>query len=128
MKIIIAGSRNIPKVSGDKGKIFDIIEDGLIALGKSSLKDLQIISGGAKGVDTLAEQFAREMKIEFIKFEADWNKYGKKAGYIRNCQMAEYVGQEGGLIAIWDGQSKGTKMMIDIAKKKGIKVLVYETC
>ena len=59
-------------------------------------------------------------------FPADWKKYGKSAGYVRNSEMAEVAES---LIAFWDGKSRGTKNMIDIAKNKGLKVRIvnYES-
>lgn len=124
MRIIIAGSRTIT----DKTKVYRCISDGITELCKKlpSPLDIELVSGGAKGVDTLADNFAQLWKMEIIIFHANWKSHGKRAGYLRNILMANYVGEDGALIAIWDGKSKGTKMMIDIAKKKGLKVCVYE--
>lgn len=124
MKIIIAGSRDIDNVE----KVFELIENGLAELGLLPIEahNIEIISGGAIGVDTIAEDFSKVYNINFKRFPANWNKYGKCAGYLRNEEMANYVGKEGALIAIWNGKSPGTKMMIDIAKKKGIRVILYE--
>ena len=85
--------------------------------------DFEIISGGASGVDSIAEYFAKQFNYAFKKFPANWNKYGKRAGYLRNVEMGNYADA---LIAIWDGKSKGTKHMIDIADKKGLKVYIYK--
>lgn len=81
-----------------------------------------IISGGARGADKLGEAFAEKFQIPLVIIEAEWDKYGKSAGYRRNAEMAE-VGDF--LIAFWDGESRGTKHMIDIAKKKGIPLQVF---
>lgn len=80
------------------------------------------MSGRAKGVDTLGEQYAKENNLLIAKFPADWDTYGKKAGYLRNVQMAEYAEA---CICIWDGVSPGTKHMIDIAKKKNLRLFIY---
>ncbi len=89
----------------------------------SNSKDIEVISGTASGADTLGERYAKENGYKLTRFPADWNKHGKKAGYIRNCEMADYAEA---LIAFWDGESKGTKNMIEIAKSKGIKIkIVY---
>jgi hypothetical protein len=72
-----------------------------------------IISGGAKGADILAEQYAIENNIELIVFKADWARYGRAAGPIRNKEIinaSDYV------VAFWDGKSKGTLSSINIAK------------
>ena len=85
-------------------------------------EDVTLISGGARGADKMAESFARSPFGWPIKqFIPDWDTLGKSAGYIRNQQMADNATH---LIAFWDGKSKGTKHMIDIAKKKGLDVEV----
>lgn len=81
-----------------------------------------MVSGGASGVDLYGEKWARKNDIPIKRFPADWAKYGKRAGLIRNVEMANYAD---GLIAIWDGQSRGTKHMIDVAKDKGLVVYIY---
>jgi len=82
-----------------------------------------VVSGTARGADKWGERYARRFNYIITKFPADWNKYGKSAGYIRNKQMAEYADH---LIAFWDGESKGTKHMINLATKQGIIVDVIE--
>lgn len=112
MKLIIAGSRNFTNYKFIKKWLIlmlPVLED---------LKDLEIVSGHARGVDQLGERFATEHGFKVKQFVADWDKYGKSAGYIRNKQMANYADA---LIAFWDGKSPGTKMMIDLAKEKGLK-------
>lgn len=91
---------------------------------------IKIISGGAKGADTLGERFAKEKGYEIKRFLPDWECFGKKAGYLRNAEMACYSGDDGNegvLIAFWDGESKGTKLMIDLAHDYGldINVILY---
>jgi len=67
------------------------------------------------------KKYANERGYPIKQFPADWNKYGKSAGYKRNEEMAKYADA---LIAFWDGKSKGTKHMIDLAKRYGLKVKV----
>ena len=74
----------------------------------------EVVSGGAAGVDTIGEWYALLNGIPIKKFPADWNKHGKKAGPIRNRQMAEYADV---LLAVWDGKSRGTKNIIDEMNK-----------
>ena len=112
MKVIIAGGRNF----NDYNKLRESCDNILV-----NQKDVEIVSGTAAGADTLGERYAQEKGYEVKKFPAQWDLYGKSAGYKRNQQMAEYAD---GLIAFWDGKSKGTKHMIDIATNKGLKVRV----
>jgi hypothetical protein len=69
----------------------------------------EIVSGGAKGADTLGEQFAQTHNLPCKIFPADWKKYGRAAGPKRNAQMAEYANYG---VALWDGKSRGTANMI----------------
>lgn len=73
-----------------------------------------IVSGGANGVDTLAEKWAKKHEIEFVCFPANWNKYGKKAGPMRNIDMINFSDK---LISFWDGNSKGTLQAIEYCQK-----------
>lgn len=112
MKVIIAGSRNLCK--------YEYVEE---AIKKSNFKITTIISGNAKGIDKLGEKYALNNNIELITYPADWNKYGKSAGYIRNTEMLKECDA---LIAIWDGISKGTKHMIEIVKKSNKEIFVLK--
>jgi len=114
MKIIIAGSRDFNDYDLLKKKCDRFFGEKLY---------YEIVSGTAKGADLLGERYAKEKYYPITKFPADWDKYGKSAGYIRNKQMADYAD---GLIAFWDGKSKGTKLMIDLAEKKGIEVRIVK--
>lgn len=78
-----------------------------------------IVSGGAKGADTLAEKYAAERNYPCSIFLADWDKNGKSAGFIRNREMHEYLSKqkERGVVAFWDGKSSGTANNFDLAKK-----------
>lgn len=86
-----------------------------------NLEDIEIVSGTARGADALGEQYANEHNLTIKQFPADWDKYGKRAGYLRNNQMADYANY---LVAFWDGKSKGTSLMINLAKEKGLKIRV----
>lgn len=85
---------------------------------------ITVISGGAKGADSLGERWAAEALLELVVVKAEWDKHGKAAGPKRNQQMAE-LGTH--LLAFWDGQSKGTRDMIDRAVRNGLwtKVVRY---
>lgn len=125
MKTIIAGSRGIGLVlKGDKLIQSDDTTPVEWCVSKSGFKITKVISGTAQGVDTLGEYWAIENSIPLWRFPADWNQYGKRAGYLRNQQMADVADA---LIAIWDGESKGTKHMIDIALRADLYVFIYNT-
>lgn len=79
----------------------------------------ELVSGTAKGADEMGEWWATKNGISIKRFPADWSRYGKGAGYIRNKEMAQYAD---GLFAFWDGKSKGTGHMIDLAKKHDLHV------
>jgi len=113
MRVIIAGSREIVNYN-----------TLLKAITDSGFEITTVVSGGARGVDRLGERYAREHNIPIIQYIPDWDKWGKPAGYIRNKEMADNADA---LIALWDGESKGTKHMIDIAKAKGLHVHIVNT-
>ena len=73
-----------------------------------------IISGGARGADKLAADYAENRDIEYIEFPAEWDKYGKSAGFIRNQQIVDACDI---VLAFWDGKSRGTADTIEKAKK-----------
>jgi len=110
MKTIIAGGREIH----DYQLVLDAIEE-------ANLNITTVVSGGAKGVDALGEQYAMNMNLTLHIYEADWERHGRAAGPLRNRKMAENADA---LIAIWDGKSRGTKNMIETATKLGLVVYV----
>jgi len=79
-----------------------------------------IITGGARGTDTLAIHWADEYHLETEVYPANWQKYGRSAGYIRNEQMLD-TGLD--LVIAFPG-GKGTAMMVDIAKRAGVEVII----
>lgn len=83
--------------------------------------EIVFVSGGCKGADMLGERYARENGMGIERYPADWDTYGKAAGPIRNRQMAQVADY---VICFWDGESRGTKTMIEYAKKyqKPIKI------
>ena len=103
MKVVIAGSRSINS--------YDLVER---TIQDSGYEVTEVVSGRARGVDSLGEHWAERHDIPVKKFPADWDKHGKAAGHIRNAEMAKYADAA---ILIWDGQSRGTKNMIDNMKK-----------
>lgn len=84
---------------------------------------ITILSGKARGADLLGERYAKLKKYEIEEYPADWERFGKSAGYIRNEQMA-LNGDV--LIAFWDMKSKGTQHMINLAKKHNLKIFIID--
>lgn len=82
----------------------------------------EIVSGGAVGADSLARRYARENDIPLREFPAQWEKHGKKAGFVRNEMIVDACDE---VVAFWDGKSRGTKHTIDFAEKKNKPVSVY---
>jgi len=110
MKVIIAGSRDCED--------YNLL---LTAIANAGFDVTAVVSGGAKGADSLGERFAEECALPVFKFPAHWEQYGRAAGPIRNELMAEFGDA---LIALWDGKSRGTKNMIDRATAHGLKIHV----
>jgi YspA, cpYpsA-related SLOG family len=110
MKLIIAGTRTFSD--------FNLLEK---YLNKIEWPITEIVSGCADGADTLAITYAEKYNIPIKRFPADWKKYGKAAGPIRNKQMAEYGDA---LICFWDGVSNGTQNMIDQASRQKLKTFI----
>jgi len=119
MKLIIAGSRDIEGVDEE------VLSRWLFLAGFPPVAVSEVVSGGARGIDTLGEEWASYFGIPVKRFPAQWNRYGKIAGKLRNRQMAEYVKEHNGaLFAVWDGMSPGTAHMIAIATALGLRVHV----
>jgi hypothetical protein len=112
MKTIIAGSRSASR------------EDVSNAMRNCPFTYLvsTVISGTARGADTFGEDWALANEINIVRFPADWAKFKRAAGPIRNKEMAEF-GEA--LIAVWDGRSPGTKNMIKNARHLGLKVYIW---
>ena len=119
-KIIIAGGRDFDFYSLLRVSTLEFISE-ITDINKDTI---EIVSGTAKGADTLGLRFAIEFNHLIKKFPADWNKHGKSAGYKRNKQMANYADA---CIVFWDGKSKGTSHMIDLAREYALilKVINY---
>lgn len=121
VRIIVAGSRTFSDYPLLTQTISSYLKD------KSSNREIQFISGTARGADFLGEQFARENGYEVRRFPAQWDIYGKSAGYRRNAEMAKYAAKGNGILfAFWDGESRGTMHMINLAKSEGLEVHVVK--
>lgn len=112
-RVIIAGSRDFD----DFGTLCRVCDHML-----SKRHPIEVVCGMAKGADLLGKRYADERGHLVAEFPADWKSFGKSAGMIRNMRMAEY---SDALIAFWDGSSRGTKNMIELAKGLGLKTKVH---
>ena len=82
----------------------------------------EIVSGGARGVDTCARVYATRNGIKLTEFLPDYSTYGRSAPIVRNRLIVAYADE---IIAFWDRSSHGTKFVIDYARQLGKKVTVY---
>lgn len=107
MKVAVIGSRNLT------------VED----LGKYLPEGTsEIVSGGAKGVDTCAREYACANELKLTEFLPEYNRYGRGAPHKRNLQIIDYADC---VLAFWDGQSRGTKFVIEHCRAQGKPVRVF---
>ena len=124
MKLAIVGSRTFD----DYGKLVKIVGtyfpfNSYYMLHTSEFGEYEIVSGGAKGADSLAKQYAQNCDIKYTEFPALWEIHGKAAGFIRNGQIINYCDM---VLAFWDGKSRGTEHCINLAKQaKKPTLIVY---
>jgi hypothetical protein len=115
-KTIIAGSRTFDSLF--------LLHYAIREARKAGLEDItEVVSGAARGADRLGEDWAEQFGIPVNSHPADWKYHGKKAGILRNKDMADYADQA---IILWDGYSPGTKNMIDTMRKLGKRCFVLE--
>lgn len=107
MKIAIVGSREL-RIDD----LSEFIPDNVT----------EIISGGAVGIDTCAEEFARKKGIKMTVFLPDYKRYKRGAPFVRSRAMIEAADE---VIAFWNGKSRGTKYSIDFCRRSGKKITVY---
>ena len=112
VNLIIAGSRYFE----DYDLLMETLDEFL-----TTHSVLEVVSGTCRGADKLGERWAKEHNIPVKQFPAQWDKYGKTAGPIRNREMANYGTH---LVAFLTAQSRGTKNMIQEARRRGLEVLV----
>lgn len=128
MIVIVAGSRDIgPAALPERRPLtpLDIADIGLVldAVEESEFEITEVISGCAPGVDTAA--LLKPWACPVRKMPANWIKFGNSAGMIRNVDMAAAAGPRGGLVAVWDGRSRGTRGMVSIARARKMKIFVH---
>jgi len=106
VKLAVIGSRNFPSIR---------LENYIPA------HVTEIVSGGARGIDRLAKEFAKETHIPLTEFLPDYNRYGRGAPLKRNGEIAAYADE---CLAFWDGMSRGTAHAITQFRRVGKKVTV----
>jgi len=116
-RVIVAGSKDFND--------YDFLKEKLDHLLAKKLEDFEIniVSGTAVGADKLGERYANENGFDIHRYPADWNKFGKSAGYLRNVQMAENADA---CVVFRVNNSKGSTHMINIANEKNILVRYYD--
>ena len=127
--IIIAGSRDFNNYEFLRKTMDDYFEvEKVKNPGKNIKNDVCIITGGARGADSIGASYASNSFLAHSTMNANWDKYGNSAGYIRNKEILEVAkkGDRRTLVAFWDGVSRGTKSMIDLATNAGFEVIVVE--
>lgn len=115
MKLIVAGGRDFANTNLLISSLTELVEQGKIP------NNPELVCGMARGADMLAYSLWANNKMPIHNFLANWDKYGKSAGYRRNVEMGNFADAA---VCFWDGVSKGTKHMIDIMEKLGKPVYV----
>lgn len=125
--MIVAGCRTFGDTLSQQESISSKIQEACTVF-SADPENVEIVTGGARGVDQNADIIAGKLGYGRKVFPADWDRYGKKAGPVRNRQMADYLlaarADHIALLAFWDGKSPGTRHMIKTARELGIKVFV----
>jgi len=118
--VVIAGGRDFDDYALLKSKM-----DSLLSARVKAEGGILVISGGAKGADTLGEKYAEENELIIARFTPDWDRFGKAAGPKRNAEMAKAADA---VVVFWDGASRGSMSMIEEAKKHDcmLRVVRYQ--
>lgn len=114
LKLIVAGGRDFNDYDRLSADLFDYAESVGDAV------NVSIVTGMARGADSLAYRFALNEGVKVYEFKPDWDKFGKRAGFVRNAEMAKFADV---LIAYWDSESAGTANMIQTMHKMGKSVI-----
>ena len=117
-RVIIAGSRSFNDYTLLREHCLSVLQE------KMKTHRVIIVSGHARGADSLGERFANELGLPFELHPAKWRLLGKAAGMVRNAEMAKC---SDALIAFWDGESRGTRHTINFARKRGLDISVFNT-
>lgn len=117
MKLAIIGGRDFT----DYALLECMVHSHFTHLGELGVTE--IVSGGAKGADSLGARFARENGIKLTEHLPDWDRYGKRAGFVRNELIVKDADT---VLVFWNGESRGTGNSLSIAKRlKKTTIIVY---
>lgn len=118
--LLIAGSRDFEN--------YELLKQYTDYALRNRTEHIVIVSGGARGADALAKQYAYEKDYEYLEFCANWATFGKSAGYIRNEEMHKFISQfeNRGALYFWDGESRGTAQNFDLDLKYNIKNFIIK--
>ena len=119
MRLLVAGSRTVSDVELVRTWMNAVWEEfGAIDL---------VVTGGARGVDKIAESLARKAGVSGIVLYADWDRYGRRAGYVRNAEMLKELEDGDVVLVIMENESRGSKMMLELALGRGgVNVVLVE--
>ncbi len=112
-RVIIAGGRDFDD--------YNLLKSTMDRFLSKITSEICIVCGMARGADLLGERYAKEKGYVVHRFPADWETFGKVAGFVRNEEMAQNADA---LVAFWDGDSHGTQHMIKTAKRYKLKIRV----
>jgi len=121
MRVLVCGSRTFEDYEVVRGVLAGLDDHSPDGFG-------YMVNGAGRGADELAHRYACETLTAEKRFPADWERHGKRAGYLRNQQMLD-EGQPDLVVAFVDKplpESKGTAMMVDLARKAGVRTIVVE--
>lgn len=116
-KLIIAGSRGFNDYTLLESEVHKFLSGKTIG-------ETEIVSGTARGADQLGEKLAKEYDLKLTKMPADWDTFGKSAGYRRNAEMAKYA--DGCIVFMEKGGTKGSQHMINLAEREGLELKVVK--
>lgn len=121
--LLIAGSRDYSNYDE-----LSRVTDSLLRGCRERRRSITIVSGGARGADTLAEQYAKERGYKSFVIPAEWDKYGRSAGYVRNKAMHECIATASGraCLCFWDRESVGTRYNFVLARSYGTQLRVWD--
>ena len=108
MKVAVIGSRNLEVTELEK-----YLPEGVT----------EIVSGGARGIDACARRYAQEQGLKLTEFLPDYEQFGRSAPIRRNVTIVEYSDL---VLAFWDGESRGTRFVIDHCKKTGKPIKIFQ--
>jgi len=115
LKVVIAGGRDFDD--------FELMEEKLDSLLQNyDHRDIEIVCGCSRSIDKLGEKYALKNNMETSHFVSN-KEFGKRSVYLKNEEIAKYSDC---LVAFWDGKSKGTEMMVNLAKRNDLKIRIIE--